>query len=51
MHFMKAIQGFYDKKSGEVEDRARKQTQRQSNAFVSGSWFVTAGIQKSPGLW
>lgn len=43
MHFMKAIQVFYDKEwRGGLW--ARKQTVWQSNTLVSGLGFVVAGV-------
>lgn len=50
MHFMKAIQVFLWQREWRGAGWARKQTRWQSNALISGSWFVTAGIQKSPGI-
>lgn len=54
MHFMKAIQVFlfffYDKASGEVGNGPGSRHGGSQMPSFSGSWFVTAGIQKSLGL-
>lgn len=50
MYFVKAIQVLWQRewRGGEW---ARKPTWWQSNALVSGSWFVTAGILWEPRAW
>lgn len=49
MHFMKAIQVFMTE-GGEVENGPGSRHDGSQMPLVPGSWFVAAGIQKSPGI-